>query len=346
MRSTASRIGALAAALSAAVALAAGGTGATAAGPGGISLSPAHADPANPATRAYFIRSVQPGHGFSDAVVVTNQGDSSADLIVSAVDGLTGATSGAVYANRQDPVSRAGAWIKPQSGTVTVGAHATIQVPFTVSVPAGTTPGDHLGGIAVEGAHPTTSGQGVAVTTVLRSVVGVLVQVPGPAAAHFHVDAAVVQPLPGTRLASLVVTLGDDGQLLGKPTLAVTLSGPGGYHNTVTRKLDTVLPGDTIAFPFPWPDALAPGSYEVGVALSADGAPPVQFHTTAANGAPLAGGATPTPAPPAAPVQPAAPTAVVTAGGAGGLPMWVIPLTAVAALSLGLSTRWLGRRSR
>jgi hypothetical protein len=329
-------------------ALAAGAGTASAASAGGVSLSPAHVDPSNPTTRAYFIRSVQPGHGFSDAVVVTNEGDTAADLIVSAVDGLTGATSGAVYANRQDPVTKAGVWIRPQLSTLTVKAHATSQVPFTVSVPAGATPGDHLGGIAVEGAHPTTSGQGVAVTTVLRSVIGVLIQVPGPAHAHFHVDSVVVQPLPGTHLASLLVTLGDDGQLLGKPALTVTLStGQGGYHNTVTRQLDTVLPGDTIAFPFPWPDSLPPGSYDVTVALTADGADPVQLHTTAANGTQLTGGASPTPAPPATSAQPIAvttPTAASTGGGGGGLPMWVIPLTAVAALALGLSTRWLGRK--
>src|SRR5947208_5368303 len=94
------------------------GASATAQTAGGIGLRPAHVDPADPATRAYFKRSVVAGASFTDQVVVTNTSDAAIDLLVSGVDGRTATTSGAVYANRQDPVDRAGAWVVPSAPNI------------------------------------------------------------------------------------------------------------------------------------------------------------------------------------------------------------------------------------
>jgi hypothetical protein len=62
----------------------------------GIALRPAHADPNDPATKAYFKPTVSPGQTFTDQVIVTNNGDTPIDLAVSGVDGLTAPTYGAV----------------------------------------------------------------------------------------------------------------------------------------------------------------------------------------------------------------------------------------------------------
>src|SRR5258708_36089802 len=101
-----------------------GGVASAAAG-GGIGLRPAHVDANDPATRAYFKPTIAPGATFTDEAVVSNTSDAAIDLIVSGVDGLTGQTAGAVYANRQDPVRRAGAWLTPGSPTMTVTPHET-----------------------------------------------------------------------------------------------------------------------------------------------------------------------------------------------------------------------------
>src|SRR5438105_1380757 len=149
---------------------------------GGIGLRPAHVDPADPATRAYFKPTVVAGGSFTDQVVVTNTGDAPIDLLVSGVDGRTAITSGAVYANRQDPVRGPGAWVVPSAATITLRPHSERPVGFTVRVPPTADPGDHVAGIAFENAHPTTSGGNFAVTQVVRAVMGVQVTVPGPAA--------------------------------------------------------------------------------------------------------------------------------------------------------------------
>src|ERR1700749_1942775 len=71
-----------------------------AAGSTNFSVRPGHFDPADPVQRAYFKHAAPPGQSFSDDVVVTNAASVPVTLRVYPVDGLTGQTSGAVYANR------------------------------------------------------------------------------------------------------------------------------------------------------------------------------------------------------------------------------------------------------
>ena len=283
------------------------------AGVDGLAVAPAHPDPANQATRSYFIHTASPGETFTDQVKVSNGGAAPLELLVSPVDGLTGATSGAVYANRQDALAKAGAWVTPTRSSLSVSSGSTTDLDFSVRVPADAQPGDHLAGIAFEDAHPSTNGTGLQVTTVVRAVIGILVKVPGPAAFDLRVSGAVIEPLtPTLNLATVKIRLEDVGLLLGRPSLTVRLTGPNGYQGVVAdRRLDTLLPGDPILYPLSWPDALAPGDYTIDVTGSGAGmiAPSsvsetVHLGTTLAPTAPI-----PTPPPPAA-----TPTAAPDAG--------------------------------
>ena len=259
----------------------------------GIALRPAHADPADPATKAYFKPSIAPGDTFTDQVIVTNNGDAPVELAVSSVDGLTAPTSGAVYGNRQDQITKAGGWVTPSSATVTVAPHSELPVPFTVKVPKDAGAGDHLAGLAFEDTHPTQAGSKFAVTQIVRSVMGVQVIVPGPGVFAPHVDKSALESLPGIGAASVVVTLGNSGVRLGKPELSVALSGPDGYQKTVTRTLDTILPGDTIPYPMAWPDVLKTGNYTITATATAPGGPAVSQTSSSHLGTAL--GAVPSP---------------------------------------------------
>jgi hypothetical protein len=249
---------------------------------------PSHSDPNDPATRAYFKLSVSPGHALTDAVTVGNTGDQPIERLVYAVDGLTSPNSGAVYANHGDPVHKAGTWVKIASADVTIPAHSEVPVPFTVIAPPGAAAGDHLAGIAFEDPHPQTSGGQFAITEVFRTVIGVLIQVPGPGTFEVTLNGVSIQAQPGVGTATVVVNLANKGLRLGKPTLTVTLQGPNGYHRTATRDLDTILPGDDIRYPFPWPDSLLPGSYRVSVKADG-GAAPASLVSSASVGVRLAG---------------------------------------------------------
>ena len=255
--------------LSAVAVLSLSGT-AHAASVGGLGVRPTHFDPTDPETRAFFKHTVSPGQSFSDSVTVTNASNEPLTVVVSSVDGLTSQTSGAVYANRTDPVTKSGSWMHAAMSTLTVAPHSDTEVPFTVDVPADAANGDHLAGLAFEDATPSTSGGTFAITQIVRAVVGVEVHVGGAGSFNAVAGTPRLVEMPGTKTASVVVPLKDTGELLGKPEVAVTLTRPG-YNRRVTRSLDTILPGDNIDYPIVWPDDLVAGDYTIKVEVTGGG---------------------------------------------------------------------------
>jgi WxL interacting protein linking bacterial and host surfaces len=245
-----------------ATALATTAAGASAATIGGFGVRPANPDPNVAATRAYFIIHGKRDSRRREAVIVTNSDSKPLVLEVDAVDGLTGQTSGVVYANRGVAVHGAGAWIVPDVRRVTVPPNSAITVGFTARIPKYALRGDHLGGIAFEALQQTKSRGHFSVTVVVRTVVGVEFIVPGHATRHLRIYSVALAPLPGTTVPSAVVTLEDDGHLLCHPQLTVAIKGQNATSRSA-QTLGTILPGDRIAYPFRWPGALSQGRYAV-----------------------------------------------------------------------------------
>jgi len=268
------------AALIAVVFLTLGAFQASAAAIGGFAVRPAQFDPNNPATRAYFIVNTAPGGQQKEAVVITNHASEQLTLEVDAVDGLTGVTSGAVYANRGVAVHAAGGWVTPAVRSVTVPAHTASEVGFTVRVPRSAVAGDHLAGLALQVAKEAKSGGGLSVTIITRVVVGIELVVSGPASPRIQLFSLALAPLPGTSVPSAVVGLEDVGRILCHPQLAVAIKGANATRQA-TQTLGTILPADRIPFPFRWPGALGYGSYAVSVTAS-DCGPPVTLRELAA----------------------------------------------------------------
>jgi hypothetical protein len=191
--------------------------------PGGFSLRPANPDPNLPISQAYFVYAIAAGTSRGDEVLAINAGDQPITLDVYAVDALTGATTGAVYANRGTAPTAAGAWVVLPETRVTVPAGSTARVPFDVNVPAGTRPGQYLAGLVAQpsagAARPTAApaskaGQ-FAVTTTARVVVAVAVTVPGELERRISVTGVrATEGVSGTQLA---VGIRNDGNVLVKP---------------------------------------------------------------------------------------------------------------------------------
>ena len=292
-------------------------------GAGGFSVRPAETSAKDPATRSYFKPVLAPGTSVIRHVVVANGGGSPLTLLVSAVDGLTGQTTGTVYANMHDPVRKAGAWLQPQTDRITIPARSAATVGFAIRVPADAQPGDHVAGIAFQDAHQRTSGGRFRIIEIIRAVVGVAIRVPGPAAPRLSLGKLALKGLPGTIQPSVVVGVGNAGRLLCKPKLAVSLRNPGGHRRAVVRQLDTVLPGDEVAYPLPWPATLSSGTYGATASMNCDGQT-VTRNASLALGKDLIHGQGGTPS------------------HRGGLPMWLLLL--VVAIGGVLAGVLLGRR--
>ncbi|HJS96390.1 MAG TPA: DUF916 domain-containing protein [Solirubrobacteraceae bacterium] len=295
---------------------------------GGFGARPAHYNASNPATRAYFIRTVARGGSFTDQVIVSNTAAKPVALRVYPVDGLTGATSGVVYGNRQDQLHGAGQWVTPASTQVTVPPRAQITVGFSVKVPKGAGAGQHLAGLALEDIHSGKSTGRFSVTEVLRTVVGIEVVVPGASRSRLSLQSFSIAPIQGTTTPSVVVGLTNAGTKLCKPALAVSLNGPGGAQHA-SRRLDTVLPGDSIPYPFVWPHSLAAGSYVANITATGCG-PRVTLHGSASLGAKLVRSTVP-------------PGDVRPSSGGGAVPWWPIALVGFGGIVVGAL---FGRRRR
>jgi hypothetical protein len=302
-------------------------SGADAAAIGGFGARPAHFNPKVPATRAYFIRNVPAGSGFTDQVIAFNSASKPVTLRVYPVDGLTGATSGVVYGNRGVALRAAGQWVFPATSMVTVPAHSQTPVSFTVRVPKGASVGQHLAGLALEDVAAGKSAGRFSVTEVLRTVVGIELDVPGAAPTRLALRSFSIAPIQGTNYPALMVGIANTGGLLCKPALSVNLNGPAGTQHA-TRQLDTVLPGNQIAYPFAWPRALSAGTYNATITATGCGHP-VVLRGAASLGQKLV--ANPLPA---AETEPPS---------SNTLPWWPIALVGFAGLLIG---GMVGRKRR
>jgi hypothetical protein len=210
---------------------------------------------------SYFIIDAGPGSIAQRSVVIVNGTKKRKTLIVDGVDGLTGQTTGTVYANRDQPHDEASRWVRPAKRVVHVEPGTTERMRFTVKVPQNVRPGDHVAGLAFEDRHVSTTKSRFSVKQVVRVVVGVQIHIDGGMPGQATVGGMRMQAQPGTQLATTLVKLSNEGDKLCKPTLAVTLQPQNGEPRTIERKLDTVLPRDTIEYPMPFDGKMEAGTY-------------------------------------------------------------------------------------
>jgi hypothetical protein len=262
-------------------------------------------------------------------VLVSNGGAAAVNLRVYAVDGLTGVTSGAVYGTGDRVPQRDGTWLSTATPSLRVPAHRSRTISFTAQVPADARPGDHLAAIVLEDVdRPRIARGSVAIVEVLRVAVPVKLRVAGPASSQVQLGGAALRALPGTPFASVAVNLANDGQLICRPQLSVTLAHVGGPSQTVTRKLDSIMPGDAIPYPLPWPHTLAAGQYDVTAAATGCGTA-VSTRQTANLGHALPGVGSVAPSPPARSSTP-----------------WMIVIVGIGGCLGGLLIGWLSSRRR
>lgn len=281
----------------------------------------------------FFSVDAAPGSSATLDILVANASKTTVRLHVDPVDAATSATSGIAYRNRTEPVREAGGWLTAPKQVLRLAPGDQRTLRAQLQIPAGAKAGDHVAAIALQRVIPARSSGTFAVRQVLRVAVALQIRVAGAAISGAKVAAAPrLAPLPGTQIPAVIVPLVNSGRLLCKPEVQVDLTREGVVIGTVTKQLDTVLPGDRIEYPLPWPRPLEAGRYRLRTDVrgcgDSDRTTSEATLTSALRGTTSAPG----------------PDAGVAPGGGGGVPWWALLLGLPLAAGGGYLVAWWRRR--
>jgi hypothetical protein len=223
--------------------------------------------------RGFFVYQGKAGGVLHGSVSVVNSGRRTGVVKLYPVDATTGQTSGTVYLTSGEKLRNVGAWISVGARSLTLGPGAHRTVPFTVQVPAGTSAGQHVGGIAAEtvgvASSPSSKGKtNVQIRIRNLSIVAVEVNVPGPLVARLEIGAVHAGGRSGYQ--QLLVHLRNAGNVMLKPRGTLTVDDSGGHRVAEQRfVLDTLLPGTEIDYPVNVTRrGLGAGSYQAHVRIA------------------------------------------------------------------------------
>ena len=232
----------------------------------------------SPNARALFDVVVGAGQPLQDVVVLANLSDQPLTFDLYAADARSTSAGAFALLLRNQPRRDVGAWITLPTDAVTVPPHAAANIPFTMRVPLGTTPGDHAGGI-VALSREGSPGQAGGVSVNLRRGSGVrmYVRVPGTVRNGLAVTDIRHRTSVGL-LGSGHSSISFDVRNTGNSRLDATASAKAVdlFGRTVKRfpatRLPALLPGSTATVTEAWTHLPRLGRFRIVVDVHASGA--------------------------------------------------------------------------
>lgn len=225
----------------------------------------------------YFVHSLAPGGSLSDEAMVMNSGDVPVTLKLYAADAVTAIEGGTAFANEGEEKNGVASWLALPVSELTLEPGEERVVPFTISVPADASPGQHVAGLVLEAApsgEAPLSGEGevqFAVKVVRRAGVAVLIDVPGPHVAGLEISGAGLRQ-QDDQGATFVVAVRNTGNIFVRGEGSLVIKDRQGTElASIPLKMDTVLPGDATTFQVTHPVRLADGDYLLSAVLEYDG---------------------------------------------------------------------------
>ncbi|MEU9194181.1 WxL protein peptidoglycan domain-containing protein [Streptomyces hundungensis] len=217
------------------------------------------------AQRPYFYLSADPGTTLDDRVTVANKTAAPLSFRLYGADAYnTERDGGFAVRTEKERQTGVGAWAKPDRATLTVPAHSSVTVPFTITVPPDAEPGDHVGAlVALDDRVARGSGADGKVAVGIQQAVGarVYLRVGGPTVPALAVeDVSLSQHRPlvpglGESRAEITYTLHNRGNVTLNPK--VDLSATGLFGRTllsrgVAKVPSELLPGERVTLTEVW----------------------------------------------------------------------------------------------
>jgi hypothetical protein len=255
-------------------------------------LAPTGVDPSQPSTRPSITYELRPGAAQADSVTLWNYSDAQLTFHVYATDAYNNRTGEFTLLPGAAKPTDAGAWVKLQTNFVTTPPRTSITIPFSVTVPKNTSPGDHTGGIVASLPTSSATGKGQPLTVDRRTGSRLYIRVAGPQnpalsvenlASTYH---TALNPLGGTMNVSY--TLRNPGNI--RLGARVTISAKDIFGRTVKthhpRLVPELLPGNAATYQEHFTGI--PATLRVGAQVSVrpvepvtvSGTPPPPFSNT------------------------------------------------------------------
>jgi hypothetical protein len=201
-------------------------------------------------SRPNYSYTLNPGGHLEDGLVVVNHGTTPLDLALYAADGFTTDAGRLDLVTKDATSTGVGAWVHASRDHVTIQPGKSAEVPFTVTLPANATPGDHLGGIVTSLTQASAAGS----TKVERRLaIRIRLRVggefkPSLSVKDVHVDySSTLNPF-GKGDATITYTIHNTGNAILAARQAASISGPFGRLRVRSDEVDDspqLLPGDT-----------------------------------------------------------------------------------------------------
>ncbi|GAA2698388.1 WxL protein peptidoglycan domain-containing protein [Actinoplanes palleronii] len=206
-----------------------------------------------PDGRDFIIRRAAPGERLTDYVGVTNLTTRPLVFTVYGTDAYTTDDgSFALLPAAQKPTD-VGSWTALGATRYTVPANTRLDIPFSISVPADATPGDHAGGVVTSIAEEQTTANGQKVLVDRRVAARVYLTVAGAVTPTLKIDTVRLEYVTSANPAdggvmTVKYLVHNTGNLRLSGTGTVRVTGPFGWElaRTGGMEIPELLPGGSV----------------------------------------------------------------------------------------------------
>jgi hypothetical protein len=217
---------------------------------------------------SYFSLTMKPGETRELMVELANFGTAPARARTYAADAYSIVNGGFGAKLDGEEMSGPTHWLDYQADTLDLAPRAGVHRSFKISVPADTKPGDYITSLAIQSAEsqPTNS-TGIAIRQVVRQVIAVAINVPGPALPRLEIGDATYRTVAGRSMVAVVVK--NTGNVHLKPAGEFILRDTNGAE--VSRypiTMDTLYAGMSTFIEVPFDGKLNTGEYTVALSLA------------------------------------------------------------------------------
>ena len=174
--------------------------------------------------RPNYSYTLNPGGQLADGLVIANQGTTPLDLALYAADAFTTDAGQLDLVTKGTTSTGVGAWVHAGRDRVTIQPGKSVEVPFTLTLPANAGPGDHVGGIVTS---LTQAGVERRVALRIRLRVGGELK-PALSVEKLHLDSPGTLNPFGKSDATLSYTIHNTGNAVLAARQSASVSGPFG----------------------------------------------------------------------------------------------------------------------